>query len=56
MSIDPHHIEAIRRRIFDQVGTAAVRVTLHAQQEMVEEDIRYDHVLEALSPCQVLEN
>lgn len=51
-----HDPEAICRRIIEQVESAAVRVTLHAQQEMVEEDIQYDDVLGALTRCQLLEN
>ena len=56
MSSDPHDLEGVYRRMLDQVESGAVRVTLHAQQEMVEEEIRYDDVLEALSLSQIIEN
>ena len=56
MSSGPHDLEAVHRRMLDQVETGAVRVTLHAQQEMVEEEIRYDDVLEAISRSHIIEN
>lgn len=42
--------------IQDQVRAGNIRVTLHAQQEMVEEDVSLDDVLEAILRGQVLED
>ena len=43
-------------RIQNQASVGNIRVTLHAQQEMVEEDVSLDDVLEAISQGQVLED
>jgi len=43
-------------RIRDLARRGAVRFTLHAHQEMVEEDISVDEVLEALSLCDIVED
>ena len=43
-------------RIREQALADNVRVTRHAQQEMVEEDISLDDVLEAISQGTVLED
>lgn len=48
--------EALTARLQEQVGRDAVRVSIHAHQEMVEEDISYDHVREVLSLPRMLEN
>ncbi len=46
----------IIEQIRDQVSCQAIRVTAHAQAEMVEEEITLDEVLEALRSCRVLED
>ena len=46
----------ILNRIRVQVRSGNIRLTQHAQQEMVEEDIALDEVLEALVQCQIIEN
>lgn len=46
----------IRARIKSQASAGAFRVTQHAQQEMVEEDIRLDEVLAALERGEILEH
>ena len=43
-------------RIRNQARAGNIRVTLHAQQEMVEEGVSLDDVLEAISHGQVLED
>ena len=47
--------EAILARVKSQTVSEAYRVTLHAQQEMVEENIGLDDVLEALQRAEILE-
>ena len=49
-------IGAILARIKSQAVSEAYRVTLHAQQEMVEENIGLDEVLEALQRGEILEH
>lgn len=49
-------MELILARIKSQAVSEAYRVTLHAQQEMVEEGIRLDEVLEALQRAEILEH
>jgi hypothetical protein len=46
----------IAEQIRVKVTAQAVRVTAHAQAEMVEEGITLDEVFEALRSCRVLEN
>ncbi|MHB8481687.1 MAG: DUF4258 domain-containing protein [Nitrospiria bacterium] len=48
--------EDLLQKIRLQVDTENVRITLHAQQEMVEEYFKFDEVLEALRNGQILEN
>ena len=43
-------------QIKDQVKQEDIRVTEHAQQEMVEEDISLDEVIEAIIDGEILEN
>lgn len=45
-------LEQLRR----QAATENVRITQHAQQEMVEEEITFDELLEAIVGGEVLEN
>ena len=49
-------LEQQLERIRTQARTESVRVTQHAHQEMVEEDIMLDEVLEAVVGGKVLEN
>ena len=53
---DPTNLTAIRRRFLEQIGTGAVRVTQHAQQEMAEEAFAYDDVAHALAGGAIIEN
>ena len=46
----------ILERVRSQVALEAIRVTAHAQAEMVEEGITLDAVLEALVSGRILEN
>jgi hypothetical protein len=48
--------EAVGVRLQEQAKHDSVRITVHAHQEMVEEDISYDQVLEVLSLPRILEN
>lgn len=50
------HLREQCERIRAQGRTESVRVTLHAQQEMVEEDIALDQLLEAIGSAEILEN
>ena len=49
-------LKTVLKRIRVQVDKESIRITQHAQQEMVEEDIRFDEVLEAMATGQILEN
>lgn len=51
--LDPQEIV---RRLREHALNDRVRVTLHAHQEMVEEDISYQSLREALLKCTILEN
>lgn len=53
---DPTDLAAIRGRCLAQIATAAVRVTQHAQQEMVEEAFSYEDVVHALGNGDIIEN
>jgi hypothetical protein len=57
-TIDFADSESVLQRIRVQANREALRVTQHAQQEMVEEEILLDDLLEALrsSSGQILEN
>jgi hypothetical protein len=54
--IDTTDVEAVLRRIRVQAAAENIRITQHAQREMVEEDITFDEVLEAIATGQILEN
>ena len=54
--LNPSEAEAILARIKSQAVSEAYRVTLHAQQEMVEENIALEEVLEALRRAELLEH
>jgi len=49
-------LEAILEQIRVQAEAENIRITQHAHQEMVEENITFDEVLEAVSTGQILEN
>ena len=53
---DVTNLEAILEQIRVQAAAENIRITQHAQQEMVEEDITLDELLEAIVTGQVLEN
>jgi hypothetical protein len=54
--IDVTDLEAVLKRIRAQAKVENIRITQHAQQEMVGESIILDEVLEAIATGQVLEN
>ena len=56
VGVDSQDAESIPGRLARQSAGDALRVTLHAHQEMVAEDISYESLREALSACQVVEN
>ena len=45
---DPTNLEAVQERIRFQAAADDLRLTLHAQQEMLEENITLDQVIQAL--------
>jgi hypothetical protein len=49
-------LEVMLEGIRSQAKAENLRITQHAQQEMVEEDITLDEVLEAITVGQILEN
>jgi hypothetical protein len=56
MEIDVTDLETVLEQIRAQADVENIRVTQHAQQEMVEEDIILDEVLEVIATGQILEN
>lgn len=54
--VDVTDLEAVLKRIRAQAEADNVRITQHAQQEMVEEEITLDEILEAITTGQILEN
>jgi len=54
--VDVNNLEAVLEQIRAQAAAENIRITQHAQQEMVEEDITLDEVLEAIATGQILEN
>jgi hypothetical protein len=54
--VDVTDLEAVLERIYAQAATENIRITQHAQQEMVEEDITLDKVLQAMARGHILEN
>lgn len=56
VELDTRDLEAVLRRIRTQGAEENIRITQHAQQEMVEEGITLGEVLEAISVGQILEN
>ncbi|TVR62055.1 MAG: DUF4258 domain-containing protein [Spirochaetaceae bacterium] len=55
-SVNTGDIEAIAERLAFQAQKESIRVTVHAHQEMVEEDILLDDVLCALRQAKIVEN
>jgi Domain of unknown function (DUF4258) len=53
---DVTNLRAVLGRIYAQAATENIRITQHAQQEMVEEDITLDEVLQAIARGHILEN
>ena len=53
---DATELEALLARIKSQTAAGTVRITQHAQQEMVEEDICLDEVLAAIGRGEILEH
>ncbi len=49
-------LSILLERTRTQAGTENIRVTQHAQQEMVEENIILDEILEAIATGQIIEN
>lgn len=58
MSDETESLRAILGTLQEHVASGAVRVTLHANSEMVEEDITLDDVLDAIASAdaEVVEN
>jgi len=50
------NLKTTLEQIRAQADIENIRITQHAQQEMVEEDITLDEVLEAIATGQILEN
>ena len=53
---DVTDLEAVLERLRAQASVEDIRVTQHAQQEMVEEDIALNDVFEAIARGQILED
>jgi hypothetical protein len=49
-------LDVILERVRAQAAVENIRITQHAQQEMIEEGIILDQVLEAIATGQILEN
>lgn len=54
--VDVLDLDAVRKHICAQAAAENIRITLHAQQEMVEEEVTLDEALEAIATGQILEN
>lgn len=54
--MDVTNLQVVLEQIRAQAKTENIRITLHAQQEMVEEGILLNEVLEAITKGQILEN
>ncbi|RLG59392.1 MAG: DUF4258 domain-containing protein [Candidatus Hydrothermarchaeota archaeon] len=54
--VDVTNVEAVLKQIRAQAAKEHIRITYHAHQEMVEEEITLDEVLEAIATGQILEN
>jgi hypothetical protein len=56
VTFDPNDSKLIITRLHEQAERDAIRLTLHAHQEMVDEDISYQQVQEVLQSPLILEN
>lgn len=54
--LDATELKVVLARIKLQAAAGAFRVTQHAQQEMVEEEVTLDEVLEAIRRGEILEH
>lgn len=54
--IDVANLDEALQRIRTQAKEENIRITQHAQQEMVEEDITFNEILEAVAVGEILEN
>jgi len=54
--LDFDNLAPILARIRMQCAKENVRITQHAQQEMIEEDITFDEISQAINTAQILEN
>ncbi len=54
--VDVLDLDAVRKHICTQAAAENICITLHAQQEIVEEEVTLDEVLEAIATGQILEN
>lgn len=54
--VDPENFAVVLRRIRDQARSENLRITQHAHQEMVAEDIALDQLREAIETSELLEN
>jgi hypothetical protein len=54
--LDEINCEVVLERIRAQAAVENIRITQHAQQEMVEEDVTLAEVLQAIATAQILEN
>jgi hypothetical protein len=54
--VDTLDWNVIVERLRNQVERDAIRITLHAHQEMVDEDISYDEIKEVLLDARIVEN
>ena len=53
---DPYDEEAALTRVKQQAGRENVRITVHAAEEMIDEDFAPDDLLEALEDGRMVEN
>ena len=54
--VDVHSTDAITGRLRRQAEADRLRITTHAHQEMVEEDVSLDDVIHALSQAMLVDN
>lgn len=54
--MNPNEPEAIVARLRDQAAREAIRITVHAHQEMVEDEVSYEEILEVLAEAHILED
>ena len=55
-AVNVNNLEVVVKRIRSQADSENIRVTQHAQQEMVEDDFTLDDVIEAIGTGKILEN